>query len=59
MGVSKDKLKNKGGELSVKLEEWRAEKKLEEDLRSEWAPANGEAEELKAMKSRAELVRRI
>lgn len=60
LGVSKDKFKKKGEELSTKVDEWKTEKKkLEEYLRVEWPPAEGKAYELKAMKTRAKLFGKI
>lgn len=60
LGIFKDKLKKIGEEMSVKLEELREDKKkLEEDLRVEWAPVDDEAEDLNVMNSRGEMVEKI
>lgn len=59
--VSKDKLKKKKiEELEKNTGEWEEEKKkLVEDLKAKWKPVDDEPEDVKDLKTRAELVKKI
>lgn len=60
LGISKDKLKKKIEELEEKTKAWEKEKKkLVQDFKAKWAPAEDEAEDLKILESRAEFVTKI